>query len=189
MDRLDRLSMYRPFSFELIPKYNFSVDFTSISTILSKTDFSIEVSSSNTLFDVAVKLKGVKLYDFSIEAGTAITLPNSTANYPSKINYNGNISLTFYADTSAISGRIYYAWIESMYYNMKEGLMNPPKDWLAEIPIHIYNRNGKLIQKRIYYDCYPTAISSNDYDKSSTEYQEDITIDLTVTGGLSIEYI
>ena len=167
--------------FDLVPNWNFYVDFKDVLIKFLKINKKFDYS----YYMVPILVRGIKFPELQFQE-KQFSGKNTEIKYPSILNLDGNLIIKFYPDNRYIGLSFHYEWVQLMV-NLSTMIKYAPSRYLSDIKIYIYDRNGKKIQTRTLYDCYPSMIETGEFDKMNLDYHDIYTMSVVVTGGMKIE--
>lgn len=206
MPSLDLNNLKNIKNFELIPEWNFFVDF--FPTISELYHNLVKYCQENPLdekaYDIVVEitdnlwLDKVEELSFSVKAindpevtvvGMDVNLGGSMVNIADKLQLGNANTLTidFYATTSNIAYKLYYLWI-SIMTDFEEDYKRPRGVYEVPIDIYIFNRQNQQITYKRYNDCSPRSVTDKKFDMLSTKYLDARQFSFRVNGGVEIDF-
>jgi len=208
MPVLDLSELRKIKSFELVPDWNFFVDFTvTVAALQQQIVNYININKFGDVEGELAEISGIadKLGAFDLSAlslsvktitapdidviGQTVNLGGINIDVADTLQMgNGNsLTMTFYATTGEILPKFYYLWL-SIMFNFAEDYKRPKGTYEAPISIYIYNRVNQLICKRTYNACSPRSLIDRIFDASETKYLDPTNISFRVNGGVEIDF-
>lgn len=188
--------------FNLIPKYNFLVDFSdTISQLIINMGFYQQyypndaTSIVNTvlklgvlvdnIIDLMFVVKSIELPEIVIDS-EELKIGTIPLTRIKGAQLNGDLVIEFRSDDLNMARKLYYTWIQILV-DPKTNAGKPRLITEADITVFIYNRIGILVEKRIYHNCKPVSIDKLRYDVDETGFQDSIVMTFKCNNGMTIE--
>jgi hypothetical protein len=195
--------------FDLIPKYNFYVDFTDllvsfgpevikemgISSSMSNPRYSdIEIDFIKIIAEFPTILKDFDFINTSLIVRSA-NLPGLSLSYnefntgPKKTAGNvgsvitDDLVIDFYKEDRNLANTLYYNWI-SLAINLENGTKRPRDFYEKTISIYIFNRYGKPVEFSKYFGCIPKDLTKDKLDVTERNFIDDGSMTLVVNNGM-----
>jgi hypothetical protein len=175
-------------TFDLIPRYKFYVDFSSVDFLLSYGIVSKELS------DV---VKSCELPSLDMTEGEEINIGLYKRKTTGKVDID-NFYIEFYA--TEIAENFSNAW-KCQQFNPSNGAKYPPNKYERDIVLYLYDRTVDLytvtasinplftdyLYKITYFNCFPLSTEKLRLDNNEEDYLEGINVVFAVNGGMMIE--
>ena len=195
--------------FDLVPKFNFYVDFTdllvsfspeiiremNISTIMSNPKYSEVILDFNKVMaNFPTILKDFDFINTSLIVKSS-NIPGLTMSYnefntgPKKTSGNINdvtiddLSIEFYKEDRNLANTLYYNWI-SLAMDLNSGAKRPRNYYEKTISIYIFNRYGNPVEFIKFFGCIPKDLSKDKLDVSERNFIDDGILTVTINNGM-----
>lgn len=195
------IDVVRPLTtFDLIPKHYFWIDFAitfnqlfrNLSSLSNKTIYAEKIAQispiitqlvalqNDLIFSVkAVELPEISVIEEDVEVGTTrISEVGGT-------QINSDLVIEFYSATNLAFKNHYYLWLQLIFDLNTNGSL-PRGFYESDIKIYELNRNGRLIETRIYHGCSPRNLDRNRFDVDENGFLESTVLTYKVNNGLTI---
>lgn len=191
---------------DLVPQYNFYVDFTGTvaSLIQTATNYISKYPNDKNIFPylsellnelskdsigLSFQVKRAVLPDIMI-TGSDEELGGMKVNMltSASIGAANNLQIETHVATNNLMYKLYYLWINIMM-DLKTNARRPRKTYEAPIKIFIYDRLGVTVQERTYNGCSPRSTNDLNFDSESTTYLASQTFTFKINNGMEINLI
>ena len=188
--------------FNLVPKGNFFIDFTSTIAMLinniteyknvytkdTNSDILLSqlITLQSTITNVMFEVKAMDIPDIGVSV-EEVDIGSTKIWRRTGIQFSTDLQIEFFSTTMNWVRKLFYCWLQCQF-DLATNTSKPRLYSEADIDVYIYDRTRLfVVEHRTYKGCFPISVERQRFDTMEYDYQMGIPIIFKINNGMDIE--